>query len=143
MKVFIAAPLFSLAERDFNLKLDEFLRENGFETVLPQRDVGEAWGADVSKLEIYKKDLEEIEKADVVVAVLDGPDVDSGTAFEIGYAKAKGKPVVGLKTDVRVFAPDEIVNNMILQSVERIVGDFESLVRVLREIKSSGNSPIC
>ena len=36
-----------------------------------------------------------------VLAVLDGTDVDSGTAAEIGYAAALGRPVVGLRTDIR------------------------------------------
>jgi nucleoside 2-deoxyribosyltransferase len=39
--------------------------------------------------------------ADVVLAVLDGPDVDSGTASEIGFAYASGTPIVGLLTDWR------------------------------------------
>jgi nucleoside 2-deoxyribosyltransferase len=42
-----------------------------------------------------------IRAADAVLAVLDGPDVDSGTAAEIGYAAALGKPVIGLRTDTR------------------------------------------
>jgi nucleoside 2-deoxyribosyltransferase len=33
--------------------------------------------------------------------VLDGVDVDSGTAAEVGYAVALGKPVVGLREDLR------------------------------------------
>lgn len=137
MKVFIAGPLFSQAEKEFNTKLDEFLRKNGFETVLPQRDIGEVWKTNVNHRKIYEMDLHAIEKADVVVAVLDGPDVDSGTAFEIGYATAKGKTVIGLKTDTRIFAPSEEVNNMILQSVRRIVKDFESLLMVLKEIREA------
>jgi uncharacterized protein (DUF952 family) len=39
--------------------------------------------------------------SDGVLAILDGTDVDSGTAAEIGYAAARGLPVVGLRTDVR------------------------------------------
>jgi len=31
-----------------------------------------------------------LDEASIVVAILDGPDVDSGTAIEIGYAFAKG-----------------------------------------------------
>jgi nucleoside 2-deoxyribosyltransferase len=42
-----------------------------------------------------------ITDADVVLAVLDGPDVDSGTASEIGFAYASGTPIVGLLTDWR------------------------------------------
>lgn len=142
MKVFIAAPLFSQAEREFNLKLDEFLRKHGFETILPQRDVGELW-EQVRKhgrrayRAIYEGDLRALEVADIVVAVLDGPDVDSGTAFEVGYACAKGKPVVGLKTDMRVFTRGEEVNNMLAQGVRKIVRNFDDLLPPLNAVKKT------
>jgi nucleoside 2-deoxyribosyltransferase len=37
-----------------------------------------------------------------VLAILDGSDVDSGTASEIGFAAALPRPVVGLRTDLRM-----------------------------------------
>src|SRR4051812_4618105 len=40
-----------------------------------------------------------IRRATGVLAVLDGDDVDSGTAAEIGYAAALMRPIVGLRTD--------------------------------------------
>jgi nucleoside 2-deoxyribosyltransferase len=42
-----------------------------------------------------------IREADAVLAVLDGSDVDSGTAAEVGFAAAIGKPVVGIRSDLR------------------------------------------
>ncbi|MDQ8043105.1 MAG: nucleoside 2-deoxyribosyltransferase [Solirubrobacteraceae bacterium] len=42
-----------------------------------------------------------IRTADALLAVLDGVDVDSGTAAEVGFAAALGKPVVGLRLDLR------------------------------------------
>ncbi|MFT4034946.1 MAG: nucleoside 2-deoxyribosyltransferase [Patulibacter sp.] len=42
-----------------------------------------------------------LRSADAVFAVLDGPDVDSGTAAEIGFAAALGHPVAGLRLDTR------------------------------------------
>lgn len=43
-----------------------------------------------------------IEKSALVVAVLDGPDVDSGVAAEIGFAYARGKTIIGYRGDFRV-----------------------------------------
>ncbi|MEK1312999.1 nucleoside 2-deoxyribosyltransferase [Limosilactobacillus fermentum] len=45
---------------------------------------------------IFKKDVEEIDDADLVVAVADfvHANVDSGTAFEVGYAYHSNKPIV-------------------------------------------------
>ncbi|ADV28521.1 nucleoside 2-deoxyribosyltransferase [Pseudoxanthomonas suwonensis 11-1] len=47
---------------------------------------------------IYRNNIALIERADAVLANLDffrGPEPDSGTCFEVGYAVAKGKPVYG------------------------------------------------
>jgi nucleoside 2-deoxyribosyltransferase len=45
-----------------------------------------------------------IDACDALLAILDGQDVDSGTAAEIGYAFAKGKPIVGYRGDFRLAA---------------------------------------
>ncbi|MDR6678227.1 nucleoside 2-deoxyribosyltransferase [Pseudomonas oryzihabitans] len=47
---------------------------------------------------IYRANLALIDAADAVLANLDffrGAEPDSGTCFEVGYAVARGKPVVG------------------------------------------------
>ena len=50
---------------------------------------------------------EAIHECDAVLAVLDGVDIDSGTAAEIGYACAKGKPIIGYRGDFRVCSDNE------------------------------------
>ena len=40
MKVYIAAPLFSQGERQFNEQIDKIIRSCGHETFLPQREGG-------------------------------------------------------------------------------------------------------
>lgn len=52
--------------------------------------------------ELARANTEHIDAAEAVFAILDGVDVDSGTAAEIGYAFAKGKQVHGLRTDFRL-----------------------------------------
>ena len=52
-------------------------------------------------------DLELVRGSRAVLAVLDGCDVDSGTALEIGYAFALGLLIVGLRTDVRGSGDNE------------------------------------
>lgn len=47
---------------------------------------------------IYRSNVDMIRRADALLADLDpfrGPEADPGTAFEIGFAVALGKPVVG------------------------------------------------
>jgi nucleoside 2-deoxyribosyltransferase len=43
-----------------------------------------------------------LDQATAVLAVLDGPDVDSGVAAEIGWAAARGTPVIGWRSDFRL-----------------------------------------
>jgi nucleoside 2-deoxyribosyltransferase len=78
-----------------------------------------------------------IEACDLVVAVLDGSDVDSGTAAEIGFAYARGKVVLGYRGDFRLAGDNEgsIVNvqveyfirasgGVILSSLDELVGEI-------------------
>lgn len=64
--------------------------------------------------------------------MLDGAQVDDGTAWEIGWAHARGIPVYGLRTDQRVSQhPDEPVNLMILESLRRLCASVEELLAAL------------
>jgi len=103
MKVFLAAPLFSEAEREFNSQTAKRLRENGFEVWLAQEASFIQQGIHKENKTIYEGDILALKTSDALVAILDGVDVDAGVAFEIGYAKALGKPIIGLKTDYRTI----------------------------------------
>jgi len=61
---------------------------------------------------IGAKNAAMVDASDMVLAVLDGTDVDSGTAAEIGYAFARGRPILGYRGDFRLSADNEgsIVN---------------------------------
>ncbi len=87
---------------------------------------------------IGERNRHEIDACDAVVAVLDGVDVDSGTAAEIGYAFARGKPILGYRGDFRLSADNEgaaanlQVEHFILASGGAIVGSVEVLASCLR-----------
>lgn len=132
MNLYVAAPLFTEAERAFNLVLARALEAEGHNVYLPQRDTLPAAGAERT-LTIFHANLTALEKADAVVAVCDGPQVDDGTAWEIGYAYERNIQVFGLRTDSRlVQQPDEPVNLMILESLSELSSTIEQLVRTLR-----------
>ena len=116
--VYLAAPLFSEAECDFNSRLRDELEGIGLGVFLPQEHSNEIDSElDDRQESIFSKNVAAIDKADILVAVLDGVDVDSGTAWEIGYAHALGKPVYGLRTDFRTLGIEGVVNLMIERSV--------------------------
>ena len=96
MKIYLAGPLFSAAERNFNTELAKLMRNKGHEVWLPQ----EFEQRTMTAKQIFAKDVEGIDWADVLVANMDGPDPDSGTCWECGYAYRK-KPVILFRTDFR------------------------------------------
>jgi nucleoside 2-deoxyribosyltransferase len=96
MKIYMAGPLFTAAERRFNELLRDSLEELGHEVWLPQ----EHEPRDRTARAIFETDIEGLDSCDVVVANMDGPDPDSGTCWECGYAYQK-KPIVAYRTDFR------------------------------------------
>ena len=96
MKLYYAGPLFSAAERAWNVELVAALRAGGHEVFVPQDQEKGKRAAGV-----FATDVGGIDWAEALVAVMDGPDPDSGTAWECGYAYGK-KPIIVIRTDFRV-----------------------------------------
>tara|TARA_Y100000592_G_scaffold58407_1_gene91469 strand:+ start:192 stop:611 length:420 start_codon:yes stop_codon:yes gene_type:complete len=101
MKAYIAGPLFDDHEREYLEKIAEILEETGISTFLPHRDAGLVTGefTQEKKVKVFDKDMEFLEPADIVIALLTGRDVDSGTAAEIGYAYKSGKRLIGISAN--------------------------------------------
>jgi nucleoside 2-deoxyribosyltransferase len=84
---------------------------------------------------IARANTDAIETCDIVFAVLDGADVDSGTAAEIGYAYARGKTILGYRGDFRLSADNEgsIVNLQVEYFIDRSGGFIISSITALRD----------
>lgn len=104
MKVYLANGLFSESDRLYNQLLAEKIRSNfpDVELYVPQENMSIN---DKTKIatsqDIAKADVEMLKKCDLVVAVLDGVEVDAGVSCEVGIAYALDIPVLGLLTDIR------------------------------------------
>lgn len=141
MKIYFAAPLFCQAELDYNAKLTAILRKEGFDVFLPQECPGtKERFADPNvnrkelMTELFFLDLKNIDSSDVLLLVMDGRVPDEGACFELGYAYAKGKKCIGIKTDIRVseYGDD---NAMLVGSLgKNIVSDTQSLVETLKKL---------
>jgi len=104
VKIYLSGPLFTQAERRWNRRLAGELEERiaGAQVVLPQDfKVGSSYNNPKNFPRVFRACLDALRESDVVVAVLDGPDVDSGTALEMGVAYERGIPIVGVRTDFR------------------------------------------
>jgi nucleoside 2-deoxyribosyltransferase len=132
-KLYLAAPLFSEAEKDFNRSLRDRLRDH-FDIFLPQDDgallvdlVKSGLSESAARSTVFHNDIRAIESASVVLIVLDGRSVDEGAAFECGFAYALGKLCVGLQTDPRRLLP--IGNNpMLSESLAAIFPNIDTLL---------------
>ncbi len=93
MKLYLAGP--DVFRADVQAWADEaraLCRAHGHEALVPLD------GDATSASEIYVQNLDLIAQADAVLANLNpfrGVEPDSGTCFEVGYACALGKPVIG------------------------------------------------
>ena len=141
LRIYFAGPLFTPYERSFIDACAAELRADGFEVFVPHEHEL-ATGADVTPAWIFAKDRPGIEGADAMLAILDGPSVDDGTACEIGMFHAlmqsdpSKKGIVGLLTDIRGRRGESTGVNLFVQGaiedVGRIVASIEEARDVLR-----------
>ncbi len=132
MKLYFAGPLFSAAERAWNAALAAALREAGHEVFLPQDEEQET-GRDAAQ--IFRTDVGGIDWSDALVAIMDGADPDSGTAWEVGYAYGK-KPIVLVRTDSRSTAGAAGPYNAMLTQAATILLDlpYAPMDRIVAEV---------
>lgn len=124
-RAYVAGPLFDEGERWFIEQVEALVADAGFATFLPHRDNPPKDEHNVR--DIFENDKRGIDEADVVVANLNGLGTDDGTAWELGYAYAKGKYIVGLYTDWRRRFDHEVVNLMMECSMHRLVRSLDEL----------------
>jgi nucleoside 2-deoxyribosyltransferase len=120
---YIAAPLFTDAQKDYNFGLYTDLISKGFKVFLPQLTSGK----DTDYL--FKKNLVNLMWSRMVIAICDGADMDSGTSWECGKFHGHGK-MYALRTDIRKSADDPAtgINLMIGKSADRIFTNKAELV---------------
>jgi len=120
MKAYLANGLFSLGDRLENEQLAVAIRDaiSSIELYVPQEnDAINDKTAYADSLAIAQADLEMLQKSDVLVAVLDGVEIDSGVAAEIGAFAMLNRPIIGVFTDVRQQGRDN------MQKIEALVRD--------------------
>jgi nucleoside 2-deoxyribosyltransferase len=146
MQVYLAGSIFTPYERAFLDDCAARLRADGFDVFVPheQKDLV---GVDVTAEAVFAADAGGVVDSDAVLAVLDGPSVDDGTACEIGlfYGLKQRDPerkgVVGLLTDLRGerrgdFAVNLFVRGCIDASDGAVVGSLDDALAILRGWRS-------
>ena len=89
-------------------------------------------------LSLGARNDEAIRSCELLVAVLDGQELDSGTAAEVGFAAALGLRCYGLRTDVREHGERGVhvnlqVEHFVVASGGAVVATVDDLIALLAE----------
>lgn len=125
-KIYLASPFFDVDGREETVhveKAEQVLRALGHtvfsprESQLPEFEFGSfEW-----RTFVFKNDMEHIKWADMIFGIIGENYDDTGTAWELGYAYAMGKPVL-------LFNPKgEIINLMITDSLHAYFEDWNEV----------------
>jgi nucleoside 2-deoxyribosyltransferase len=149
--IYFAGPLFSAAERCFNLGLTQRLEAVGFEVFLPQRDGAErdrppydAMTPEERRQAMFRLDRSRILDSDVFLFVLDGRVPDEGACVELGIAHCQKylqngeKLLIGLHTDTRAAFVGARLNPMVRVPLDYVVDDEQSLLELLAGYETGG-----
>jgi len=130
--VFVNAPLSTLAEGRLNAELRRLVEAMGYLTYLPQGHIPP--GSDVSSLEVLNDNISAVRKSDIILTVLDKPGL--GVAFELGYATARKKKIVALRTDPQDYLGKIIEGfweNLPLTSRATSLSELRAILRASRD----------
>jgi nucleoside 2-deoxyribosyltransferase len=146
VRIYLAGSIFTPYERAFLDDCATRLRAEGFDVFVPHEQG--LIGLDVTAEAVFAVDAGGVESADAVLAVLDGPSVDDGTACEIGLFHGlkqrdpERKGVVGLLTDVRGerrgdFATNLFVRGCIEAGGGAVVNSLDDALAILDRWRSA------
>ena len=135
--IYIAGPLFNAHERNYLELIASELETNGYKCFLPHRDQSgidetEMEGTNMSqatKDKIFNADLTALTNADLIVALMTGQDIDSGTAAEIGFTYANEKPIIAITAYERRFR-----NLFVDGMISKTINDVDELLSVISSI---------
>ena len=111
MQVYLGGPMFTAAEKRYNLWLAGVLREEGYRVYCPNESepINDKTRTDITSRKIYELDLQALEASNVYLCQV---SEDSGTNWEAGYFDCLSRHVdrerywgvIGLATDIRLAA---------------------------------------
>ncbi len=154
MQVYLAGPLFTPAERGALAELARRLRAEGFDCFVPHEHFDEL--DEPTPAGVYRLDGNGLRASQLLLATLDGPIVDDGTAAEIGIfaelVRSRGaeyRGLVGLVRDLRLErrrgkAPGDGLNLFVAGAITahgRICWSLDEAVAALHELAGPRTLP--
>jgi phosphoribosylformimino-5-aminoimidazole carboxamide ribotide isomerase len=108
VRAYLAAYNSSQAARVWNLSLRDRITEDNpyMEILIPQVDL-ELDDENLSRRELQACYETELDRADIVIVILEGVEAEAWTGFECGYARARGKYIYGVTSDYGIKGPSQ------------------------------------
>lgn len=132
LNIYFAAPLFSEADRDYNLKVYNRIRSvfgDKVQIYLPQlNDAINDKSAYADSIMIALADYGYIKNSDILIALTDGAQTDVGVGIEVGLAYERKLPILGLYTDVRQQGADNAQKVAALQEIGEVQFHYTNLM---------------
>ena len=124
MKIYLASPFFNSEETNKLEIVKTILRDKGLDVFVPNEHQNPQleFGSLEWRAATFKSDVDAIDNCDVMVAInCQGNYDDAGTMWEIGYAFAKGIPVVVFNNTGKT------INLMIADSLHSLLTSYDEL----------------
>ncbi|MBN1261597.1 MAG: nucleoside 2-deoxyribosyltransferase [Anaerolineae bacterium] len=146
MKIYFAGPLFTPYEREYISKSAQVLRENGIDPFVPHESPKVELPDDTRSRakRCFDNDFKGISEAHAMLAIVNGTEVDDGTAAEIGifYALMKTDPakkgIVALHNDFRTGEAGEGkgLNSFVLGCLREVGVICKTVEEALEHLKA-------
>ena len=157
-RIYFAGPLFTTYERAFIDECAIKLRAEGFEVFIPhegfmnmtpsEKEQFESLDDREKALTVFANDYEALSWANILIVMIDGPQIDDGSAVEIGMfceqmlSGKEKKGIFGLTSDMRVgphALPGEMkqLNFFAAGAIYRVGGIYSSIDEIIERLKSS------
>lgn len=122
-KIYLASPFFNEQEIEKVNKVKNILRSKGLNVFAPIEHQHKEleFGSQKWRDTVFKSDMDAIYDCDIMVAILDGNNMDSGTAFECGVCKQINKPLIVFNEG------NKPINLMIAESLHATLTSFDEI----------------
>ena len=133
--VYVAGPFFNKNQIDIIERIKAILEKTSYTYYSPKDECLYTPDNEVTSDEVFKGNIEAINKCDFLIAVTDGRDV--GTMFEAGYAYRSGIPIIYLWVNHQ----NRPFNIMLAESGVYIAYGFVMLHKAMEYYRGYGEFP--
>ena len=144
-KIYLAGPFFNKNERDLIEKASKILRSQDHQVIVPMEHIiegGDKMTNEEWSRHVFQYDVARIRECDIVIAIYHGHYSDTGTAWELGYAKACTIPSIVVHVDVNHIASIMPVSgcscNIRFEDLEKI--DIDNIISYCHGHQTSINA---